>query len=218
MDIAPNIDAFLLFVLLVFPGMVAMRVYRLLMPAVVLDWKESTLEAAFFSAVNFALFLPLLAVIGAKGFADDHPVLFALAIGCVILVGPILITRLFVWLRRSKWLNAGLQLPHPTAWDYFFDQRRHCFVRLHLKEGGYIGGWFSSGSFAAAFPRHGDIYIERVYRIDKDGVFGEPMRNSLGVLVRAEDYTLAEFIAPDATAPVTKEQDHAGKTDDPAPA
>lgn len=196
MDFAPNIDHFVLFALLIFPGMVAMQVYRLYFPGREIEWKDALVEASFFSVINFALFLPLIVWIGGKKFPEDYPVLFALFLSLVLLLGPIISTFLWVRIRKCKWFNKGLQLPHPTAWDYFFDKRQPCFVRLHLKEGGFVGGWFSSHSFASAFPRHGDIYIEHQYVMNKDGSFGSPVENSLGILIRSEDYTLIEFLSP----------------------
>jgi len=193
MELAPDLDKFVLFVLLVFPGMVAMRVYRLLMPAREIEWKDSLVEAVFFSTVNFALCLPVLVLIGRAGFSTDHPYWFAFIVMALVLVVPLLVTLSFVKLIRSK-LMHGLQVQYPTAWDYFFDKRLPCFVRVHLKEGGYIGGLYSSQSFAAAFPRHGDIYMEVTYRVDKEGTFGAPIEGSKGMLVRAENYTILEFL------------------------
>jgi hypothetical protein len=88
----------------------------------------------------------------------------------------------------------NLLLPHLTAWDYYFHKRVQCFVLIHLKDGNFIGGLYASNSFATAFPRNGDIYIELVYRVNKaDKSFGEAIEGSNGAIVRASDYTIIEF-------------------------
>src|ERR1043165_8488853 len=164
MDIAPDIDRFILFVLLVFPGMVAMRTYRLLMPARQVEWKDSIVEALFFSVLNFAIFFPLIPLIGEDGFPENHRYLFSTIVSMLIIPCPVIITVAYVKVVRSS-LMHGFQVPHPTSWDYFFDRREPCFVLIHLKSGEYIGGLYSSGSFASSFPNHGDVYLETTYKV-----------------------------------------------------
>ena len=62
-----------LFLLIVFPGLISARVYRLVMPARDLKWADSVLEGLFYSAINFVLGLPLLwwLVVGYQPV--DHP-------------------------------------------------------------------------------------------------------------------------------------------------
>jgi hypothetical protein len=52
MKIAPNFDQFILFILLIFPGFISMHIYRLLMPAKDIDWKNSIFEALFYDLVD----------------------------------------------------------------------------------------------------------------------------------------------------------------------
>ena len=85
------------------------------------------------------------------------------------------------------------QLPFPTAWDYFFNQRETCFILFHLKDGSKIAGYFGKDSFACAFPKHGDIYVELVYQLDKDGKFGGPIKDSKGLLITKEEYSFVEI-------------------------
>src|ERR1043165_942337 len=96
MDIAPDIDRFILFVLLVFPGMVAMRTYRLLMPARQVEWKDSIVEALFFSVLNFAIFFPLIPLIGEDGFPENHRYLFSTIVSMLIIPCPVIITVAYV--------------------------------------------------------------------------------------------------------------------------
>ena len=49
-----------LFLLLLFPGLVSVTVYRLIMPARELKWNDASLAALFYGAINFVLTLPFL--------------------------------------------------------------------------------------------------------------------------------------------------------------
>ena len=51
-------DKLIYFIVLVFPGLVSIRVYRLLMPAKPVDWSNALLEGLFYSIINFGIFLP----------------------------------------------------------------------------------------------------------------------------------------------------------------
>ncbi len=90
MKVAPDLDVMILFVVLVFPGLVSMHVYRILMPARDIEWKNSLIEGLFYSTVNFGLFLPLLLLFHREGFVDQHPLFYTVGMMFVILVGPIM--------------------------------------------------------------------------------------------------------------------------------
>jgi hypothetical protein len=41
----------------------------------------------------------------------------------------------------------------PTAWDHLFRQRASCFVRVRIKDGTWVGGWYGDKSIASAYPQ-----------------------------------------------------------------
>ena len=180
------------FAVLVFPGLVSIHVYRLVMPARILKWESAVLEGLFYSIVNFALCVPVLVLIVKGGFPPFHWIWFWLEIVVIFLVGPVVWPILYLKAIRSKRLAKHLRSPYPTAWDCFFGLRRKCFLLVHLIDGRVIGGFFGPGSFAGAFPHHGDLYISAVYSVDDEGHFLEPVANTLGVLLRKEDYAYIE--------------------------
>jgi hypothetical protein len=201
MDIAPDLDGMLLFLLLVFPGMISMRVYRLLMPAKDLDWKDSVSESLFFSAINFSLFLPLLVCIHQPGFAAQNVGAYSGLLLLVLLVGPVLIPRGYVAALRCRWLMRGLQIPMPSAWDHFFDRRESLFVLVHLTNGQKIGGYYGPSSYATSYPRQGDLYLEATFAVDSKGRFCDHIPLSRGLLLRSSDYHYMEFFAVPASQP-----------------
>jgi len=183
---------YLLFVILVFPGLISMHIYRLLLPARLVDWKNALLEAAFYSAVNFGLCFPLLAFLIFSDIVVTHPIWSGCVFFLIIFVVPITWPALYAKLARSK-LMAKLQLPFPTAWDAFFDRRDPCFVLVTLRDGRKVGGFFGEGSYATSFPNDGDMYISAVYGVDADGKFIGPIMDTKGCLIRKDDYKLIEF-------------------------
>ena len=90
-------------------------------------------------------------------------------------------------------MASKIQLPYPTAWDYFFGRRERVFVLVQLKNGSKIGGYYGFQSYAASFPTEGEIYLEAVSRVDEDGKFKEPVNRSRGVIIRKDQYDLIEF-------------------------
>jgi hypothetical protein len=193
MESGPAFDAVVLFVVFIFPGLISIHIYRLHLPARDIDWKNVITEALFYSCLNFALCLPILVPLHAGGLAASNPYLYVGLLMVVLLVTPVVFTSALCWALRSRRLMARLQLPYPTAWDYFFDARKPAFVLIQLKNGCRIGGFYGPKSYATSFPREGDIYLEAVFEVDEHGRFGDMIDNSAGVLVRKDEYELVEF-------------------------
>lgn len=210
MEIAPNIDKMLLFILLVFPGLISMHIYRLLMPAKDIDWKNAIIEALFYSSINFGLCLPILIPINRDNFVENHPVWYTILFLMIILVLPIIWPWLWTLILKNKKIMKGLQLPYPTAWDYFFDQRKPVFILIHRKNGKKIGGYFGENSYATSFPREGDIYLEKVVKVDESGKFLEIVKDSKGLLIKKEEYELIEiFEDPNNKTEIIREDKNA---------
>jgi uncharacterized protein DUF6338 len=170
-----------------------MTVYRLIMPARALEWGDALLQALFYSTINFIVLLPLIVWAAGDSANGASPVLFWFAAILVLIafpvVWPVSLRALFKW----KWLSSKIQVPYPTAWDYFFDFREPVFVLVHLNNGARIGGYWGPKSYAGSFPNDGDIYVEAVYRIDEMGKFAEPIPDTRGMLLRRTEYSYVEL-------------------------
>ena len=184
-----------LFVLVVFPGLVSTTIYRLIMPARALDWGNALLQGLFYSAINFVLGLPVLfaLVFGYDPLA--HPVRYSSAGILLLFITPIAWPLILVSIFKSKRLASRIQIPYPTAWDFFFDQREPGFLLVHLTNGKLLGGYRGAKSYAGSFPNDGDIYVEAVYSVDESGQFGHPIPNTRGVLLRKEQYSYIELFS-----------------------
>lgn len=169
-----------------------MHVYRLWMPARPIEWRTTILEAFFYSAVNFAICIPIFAWF-VTGHPEESPVWGIIAGYFVFLIGPVLWPSIWVWFVRHTQFMKKLQLPYPTAWDAFFDRREPCFLLITLKSGAKIGGYYGLGSYASSFPDVGELYLSAVYKVDAEGKFLEAVPETKGLLIRKDEYTLIEF-------------------------
>ena len=185
-------DKLLLLIVFVFPGLVSMHVYRLIMPARAIDWSSAILQGIFYSVVNFALTLPILIGITWKSFPLNHPIYFAFGLLTIIFIFPIIWPCAWAVLIRSK-LMKGLQLPYPTAWDWFFDSRQPVFMLIHLKSGKAIGAYYGKNSYASSYPLEGDLYVRAIYELDGKLKFLTPIKNTRGLLIRKDEYSYIEL-------------------------
>lgn len=207
-----DIDTITLFLFLVLPGLISMQVYRMVMPAYRIQWGTALLEGLFYSAINFALFSPLIYLLYGGILSDVRAVWYVLLWIAVLLVGPLLWPLLIRWIVRNTKLVRHLQLPYPSAWDYYFDKRHPAFALVHLKNGKMIGGYYGNESYATSFPNNGDIYLEAVYKVGEDGTFGAAVDDTDGVIIRREEYYYIElFKIPQPSPQTTEGQQDAGQ-------
>ena len=124
-----------------------------------------------------------------------HPVRYSGGAILLLFITPIVWPLILVAIFKSKRLARRIQIPYPTAWDFFFDQREPGFVLVHLSSGKLLGGYWGASSHAGSYPNDGDIYLEAVYTVDKSRVFGDPIPNTRDVLLRKEQYTYVELFS-----------------------
>ncbi len=93
--------------------------------------------------------------------------------------------------------------PVPTAWDGAFRERSTGFVRVRLKSGTWVGGWYGRRSRASAYPNQPDLYLESAYMMGNDGSFGPRVQATGGVYVSMTDVEVLEFVEVADTEPET---------------
>ncbi|MGI5230379.1 DUF6338 family protein [Actinoallomurus sp. CA-142502] len=106
----------------------------------------------------------------------------AAAAGCVSL-----------WQRRrlpSRYRAA------PSAWDRMFRHRGSCFVRVRLKDGTWVGGWYGSESYATSYPEPAELFLESAWRMNSDGSFAGRVERTAGLHIRGADADVVELIHP----------------------
>jgi hypothetical protein len=165
------------------------------------DEPEKPLLVRFltFSCVNHAIWSWLIILLIQAKFVTDHPIWSAIAWTVIVLVSPILLGLLLGrahqrGLIRKALQRLGFNPLHviPTSWDWKFSETQPVWVRVTLTDGSAVCGLFGTASFASTDPRERDLYIEAVYRQNRDGHSGVVDRTD-GMLIRGGSIRHIEF-------------------------
>lgn len=92
----------------------------------------------------------------------------------------------------------------PSSWDHLFVGRGPAYVRLRLRSGGWVGGFWGThvgrgiDAHAALYPEARDLYLPQVAGVDDQGKFvldehGDILLYDEGVLVRWDDVDVLKF-------------------------
>lgn len=128
------------------------------------------------------------------------------AAGLAALLLIVAVPSLVAWAEATvgaRRLRARYE-PLPAGWDALFQDLGSCFVRMRLRSGLWVGGWWGRGSHASGYPQEADIYLERQATMRPDGSFSGWVARSGGVYVRGADVEVLEILkrpAPPARLP-----------------
>ena len=186
-------DQLTLFLIFVVPGFVAMKTHDLLIPGQRRDWGSSLIEVISYSMMNLALLFWAVHLLHRERFQAQHPVGYFLGMFGVLFIAPVVWAILARALRSLRVVQRFMVDPRPTAWDFFFDQRRPVWALFHLKTGQKLGGLLAESSTASAYPYLPDIYVEEVWRVDEQGRFSKRIEQTAGALIKRDDCSHIEF-------------------------
>lgn len=127
-----------------------------------------------------------------QGVAGERIRLVGL-VGMLLFVVVPAVAAVAVSLEQRRRLRARYQ-QIPSAWDHIFRDRRPCFVRLRLKDGTWVGGWYGNGSYASSYPMPRELHLESAWRMRGDGSFEERVEGTAGLHVRGADVDIVELI------------------------
>lgn len=106
-----------------------------------------------------------------------------------VLVLPVVLGVLVGAALRREWNTALLRrlampIVHPTrrAYDFAFGEKiGNSFVIITFEDGGRVFGYFGQQSLAASDTGRSDIFLERLYDVDEQGVWRatEPSKSAL---------------------------------------
>jgi hypothetical protein len=194
-------EAVVLLLYLVLPGFIYTKFYDALVPGERRSVGEVIIDILAWSFMLLLLwFWPFAALYEARdslGTWLRYLLVFLLTIVAVFLT-PIGAAYLMYSIRHRgflKNLTGEASHPAPTAWDWFFLERAdNYYVRIHLKSGEMLGGYYGENSYATSYPHEQEVYLEEAWRLDEDGKFAQQIEGTKGTLVRREDCTLLEVI------------------------
>ena len=191
-----TLSVLIAFLVLVWPGLLAVSTYHLIVPGRAMQWSSSASQGLFFSIFNYIFFFPAVLFVWDLEQMTHSPVQYWIYLLLLFVVGPVVLAVLWIWTRRLPWVVRFVQHPDPTPWDNYFDRREHKFMIIHLNDGHMIGGYFGQGSYASSFPDQGDLYLSALYELDEEGRFGDPVECTDGLLIRKDQYTRIELFNP----------------------
>ncbi|MCG2685143.1 MAG: DUF6338 family protein [Planctomycetales bacterium] len=153
-----------------------------------------------FSCLNHALWSWLIILVLQAEFFTKHPIRSAIAWAVVILISPILLGLLIGCLHQRNLIRKALQRLGfnplhviPTSWDWKFSNiQQPVWVLVTLMDGSSVCGLFGSGSFASTDPQDRDLYIQEVWRHNKDGRSLIVERTD-GIIIRGDSIKHIEF-------------------------
>jgi hypothetical protein len=99
------------------------------------------------------------------------------------------------WWQRRQIPDASYARA-PTAWDQMFRERGSCLVRMRLKDGAWVGGWYGSNSYVSSYPQAPEVFLESAWQLNPDGSFARRTKQTAGLLVRGGDIDILELFEP----------------------
>lgn len=105
---------------------------------------------------------------------------------------------------ESALIKPLSSIKSPTGWDHLFARKRNGWVKMKLKSGEWIGGWFGpvegDPAFAASYPHPRELYLPKSVELDQTtGAFvvdatKRPTGLGPGILVGWEEIEYLKFV------------------------
>lgn len=201
LDLGEPLGQVLAIILFLIPGLNATWVVERLEGRSTLPVQERLFRTISWSVVVHLLAAPYLLSRSNELFHDlIRPSVELLVTGAgVLFVAPVFLALALVWLRRRAPFRRIVRAlthisPSPAAWDFVFSTLGPTFVRVRLRDGGFVGGLFARHSFASAFPQPQSLFIERAWRLSRKGEFVQPVPGNRGILLHADMIDVVEFL------------------------
>ncbi|GHV31243.1 hypothetical protein AGMMS4952_19580 [Spirochaetia bacterium] len=178
-----------LFVLIVAPGFLSLKVWGLIKPSRHLSFSDSLYEAIFYGVFNYFIVVQWFPQFISSICKPLEPVAYIISIVIIPFLLPIIWNKvLSIKFVKNKTIN-----PIPKAWDTFFMKRKRCFMPVHLKNEMIVGGLYGYNSSASSYPEEEDIYLEQIWEIDEKGAFVQPVEGTMGLLVHHDSIDYIEL-------------------------
>lgn len=200
-------DTFTLFIAVVVPGVVAAKVYALLIPSDARKWSDDLIEIATYGFINYGLFFWAFHLTQTGSFPRAHPIWATLITLLLVTIPPALLALLAFKVRESWSTRVAVRLrvpvieQEPTAWDYFFSERKPVMILAYLRSGDVVGGLYGARSNASAYPHPQQIYLEQIWELDDEtSAFLHPIPGTAGCILDHSDIEKLYFFEQPTTA------------------
>ena len=184
-----QLEYLLAFATLILPGFLVMKFIRLKVPNKDFLLKDMLFEALVYSLLNLAIFgwAPYLLLY------YEYIVLSIIAFIFTLTISPVLLTFCYIKIIDSKWFSKYFDIQMPTAWDWYFSQRKNAILLIRMVDDTEVIGYFGNNSYATSYPNEGSIYMEKIYRKSSDSQSIEEIPSSQGMLITKDKYKTIEF-------------------------
>ena len=188
-----DVNKLVLFIAFVVPGFISLKMYALLQPTDFKDTSQQLVDAVAYSSINYALLIGPIYAVDYFDLKTSHPALYALFWIVVLLIAPIAWACIFLWLRKTEFLQRSM--PHPTGkpWDFVFRQRERYWVIATLIDGRQVAGLYDTKSFASSSPAPEQIYLQQTWVLNEDGGFERERTDSAGIIILAKEIATIEL-------------------------
>src|SRR5437899_2451229 len=127
-------NALLLFLIFFIPGFVSLKIYDLLVPGERRDFSKSAFDAIAYSALNFAILLPLILFMQSEFLFVHHRNWSVFVAYFVLLVFPAVWPFVLTKVAATRFFLRYFVNPTPSACDYLFGKREQFWVIVHPKD------------------------------------------------------------------------------------
>ena len=201
-----TVEALLVFVFVVVPGYVTLRVSTSRAPSTAPSGLELVLISLFYGLLVHAVLIlsgytdNVIDTLG-RVFSDPRGIFHeenrSTTIHWLIVVfgvAPLGLGAAIAGLREIEFVQFVLSYfgmsrvqKTPTAWDWFYlSQKDGCWVIAEYEDGTKIAGVYGTSSFASLTPYSRDLYLERGYSVENDGSIGDELPDNIGIWLDME--------------------------------
>jgi hypothetical protein len=176
-----------LFLLLVVPGLVSIKVWGLVVAS---DQRlaDRLLEAASYGALNLAVSYPVIRAVERLSV----PVWFEAFV--ILLLLPVLWPLIVNKTLKSGVFRGHIVDPVPTAWDDMFRRGETFFALIHLKNGKVVAGLYNGpNSYASSYPFGQDLYLSEAWQVEENGCPAEKVKWTKGLWITKDAFDYIEF-------------------------
>ncbi len=188
-----EIDKLILFIAFVIPGFISIKCYELVFPGNEIKSSDRLIDAICYSSINYGLLAFPIMYFENSGIKSHCPLLNYAFYIFVLFIGPIIWVLIWKHIRTRDFFQKNA--PHPTQkpWDYVFSQRKPYWIKVTLKNGDIIAGWYGNNSFASSSPAQEQIYLEQTWKLNNNGGFERPTNNTAGVIILSSEISHIEL-------------------------
>lgn len=188
-----GIDKLFLFIILVFPGFITVKVYSLIIATDKKDFSKLPVDIICYSILNFAAFSWLIITINSKQFYQIHPIQYWLSICIIMIIMPAIWPFIYIEITKKDFFKKHMLSPTNQPWDHVFSKKETLWVTVHLKSGKVIHGKYSLDSMASAYPKERQIYIQELWKSKEGGGFKEKVDRTKGIILFENEISYIEF-------------------------